>query len=190
MNNELLVLMIMTALSSSLLTATVLLVVFKLYIIPLFNKQIDVLTRELEEKLDQRIEQAGKQFREETHQGFTEAIAEALPLFRTELQNGFAETAEEMLPQFRREMVEGFQSVAEEILPEFRREVRAGFKEVPKELLPFLREEIEGDLKEIITSVAKGDFVDKAAKRMVQTGSSLVETGLTLLRSSRFHDDR
>jgi hypothetical protein len=189
MNNDLLVLVIVTALLSSVLTIAMLAVIFSLYIMPRFNNQLALLTRQLEEKLDQRIEQAGEQFREETHRGFSAAVTESLPLFRTELQDGFAETAEAMLPQFRREMVEGFQSAAEEVLPEFRREMRVGFKEIPKELLPFLREEIESDLKEIITSVAKGDFVDKAAKRMVQTGSSLVETGLTLLRSSRFNDD-
>jgi DNA anti-recombination protein RmuC len=190
MNIELYVLIIVTALLSSVLTAIMLGIVFKFHIAPQLNQQIETLACELEEKLDQHIKQAGQQFREETHQGFSKAVTDALPLFRAELQTGFEETAEAMLPKFRHEVTEGFQDAVKEMLPEFRREMHTGFKEIPKELLPFLREEIEGDLKEIITSVARGDFVDKAAKRMVQTGSSLVETGLTLLKSSRFGEER
>lgn len=179
------VFMLVTAVLSSVLTIVMLGVIFKVYIMPQLEKRLATLTEALEISLDQRIEQASQQIYAETQQGLNEAIAETLPLFRTEMQTGFEEAAEALLPKFRQEVSAGFQETAEEILPAFQHEIQASLTEIPKTLIPFLREEIERDLKEIITAMIKGDFVDKAAKRMVKTGSSLVETGLTLLRNTR-----
>jgi len=185
---------IATAILSSLLTLGVFFAVFKLFVEKRIETRLEILASELEKKLKQNFATESHhllvQFREEVQQGFKDGAAETLPWFRSELTAGFTETAKGMLPQFRQELSDGFKETAESLLPQFRQEVRQGFVEAGEELLPALRENIEDNIKNTVLSLAGGDIVDKAAKTVLKTGSSLVETGLFILRGQRTNDDK
>ncbi len=61
-------------------------------------------------------------------------------------------------------------------------ELTAGFREAATESLPAFREEVRKGFTDALTRLKAGDLLDRTARKVVRTGSSLVESGLNLLR--------
>lgn len=91
---------------------------------------------------------------------------ELLEPLRTQVRGGLEEAAVEWSPRFREELSVGFQDAAQTVLPAFREEVRKGFTDA-------------------IASLATSEILDRTARTVVRTGSSLMESGLSLLRGAR-----
>jgi len=79
----------------------------------------------------------------------------------------------------------GVEEAATELLPRIRAELTAGFREAAAENLPAFREEVRKGFAEAITSLATTELLGRTAGKVVRTGSSLVESGLSLLRGAR-----
>jgi len=173
MSHEHLFLVVATAFLSSVLTGIGLVIVFKFFIKKYLDEQMVTFSKIFENELKKNVESAGDsliiQFQQNAHRSFEESAETIVPIFRAELKAAFTEAAEELLPEFRQEVKQGFEEAAEDLLPEFRRQMQESFKEA-------------------ILATAGGEFVDKAAKTVLRTGSSLVETGLYILRGSRYDD--
>lgn len=99
--------------------------------------------------------------------GASAAGQDLLEPLRVEVYSGVEQAATELLPKIREELTAGFQAAAAEALPAFREEVRKGFTD----------------------ALSASDLLDRTAKKVVRTGSSLMESGLNLLRATR-PDDR
>ena len=99
--------------------------------------------------------------------GASAAGQDLLEPLRVEVYSGVEQAATELLPKIRAELTAGFQAAAAEALPAFREEVRKGFTD----------------------ALSASDLLDRTAKKVVRTGSSLMESGLNLLRATR-PDDR
>jgi hypothetical protein len=80
----------------------------------------------------------------------------------------------------------GVEQGATELLPKVRAELTAGFREAAAEALSAFRDEVR---KGFIEALSASDLLDRTAKKVVRTGSSLMESGLNLLRATR-PDDR
>lgn len=146
-----LVLIIITALASSLCTLALGLVVFQRWVRPRLEARLEALAELLEARVKAGAGAAGR---------------ELLEPLRTQVRGGVEEAATELLPRIRAELTAGFQEAAAESLPAFREEVRKGFADA-------------------IASLATTDLLDRTARKVVRTGSSLVESGLSLLRATR-----
>jgi predicted RNA-binding Zn ribbon-like protein len=146
-----LVLMIVTALASSLCTLGLGLVVFQRWVRPRLEARLAVFAETLEARVKAGAGAAGQ---------------ELLEPLRAQVRGGVEEAATELLPRIRAELTAGFQEAAAENLPAFREEVRKGFAEA-------------------ITSLATTELLGRTAGKVVRTGSSLVESGLSLLRGAR-----
>ncbi len=79
---------------------------------------------------------------------------------RARVQAGVEDAVAGLLPQVRAELTAGVRDAATDSLPAFREEVRAGFTE----------------------ALSASALLDRTARGVVRTGSSLVESGLSLLR--------
>jgi len=66
----------------------------------------------------------------------------------------------------------------------------AGFREAAAESLPAFREEVRKGFAEAIAALATTELLDRTARKVVRTGSSLVESGLSLLRATRPPNER
>ena len=64
----------------------------------------------------------------------------------------------------------------------------AGFRDAAAESLPAFREEVRKGFGDAIASLATSELLDRTARKVVRTGSSLVESGLNLLRGARPED--
>jgi len=85
---------------------------------------------------------------------------------RTQVRGGVEDAATTLLPNLRTELAAGFREAAAEMLPAFRDEVRKGFTD----------------------ALSASDLLDRTAKKVVRTGSSLMESGFNLLRVTRPND--
>lgn len=65
----------------------------------------------------------------------------------------------------------------------------AGVRTAAAETLPAFRDEVRKGFTDAIGALNAGELLDRTARKVVRTGSSLVETGLNLLRTTR-PDDR
>ncbi|HQC71710.1 MAG TPA: hypothetical protein PLE42_03225 [Candidatus Competibacteraceae bacterium] len=79
----------------------------------------------------------------------------------------------------------GADAAAVEMLPQVRAELVAGFREAAIESLPAFREEVRKGFIEALTVTNAAELLDRTARKVVRTGSSLVESGLNLLRPAR-----
>lgn len=151
---QLLILIVATAMASSLATLVLGWIVFGRWIRP----GLETRLAEFAELLEARVKA-----------GAGTAGQELLEPLRAQVRGGLEEAANGLLPQVRAELGAEFRSAAAESLPAFREEVRKGFTDA-------------------IGALDAGDLLDRTAKKVVRTGSSLVETGLGLLLAARPND--
>ena len=111
------------------------------------------------------------------------ALAEGL---EARMKAGAGAAGQELLEPLRAQVRGGVEDAATELLPRVRAELTAGFREAAMEHLPTFREEVR---KGFTDALSASDLLDRTARRVVRTGSSLVESGLGLLRATR-PDDR
>ncbi len=111
------------------------------------------------------------------------ALAETL---EARVKAGASAAGQDLLEPLRVEVYSGVEQAATELLPKIRAELTAGFQEAAAEALPAFREEVR---KGFTDALSASDLLDRTAKKVVRTGSSLMESGLNLLRATR-PDDR
>ena len=114
--------------------------------------QLQAQWTRLAEQLEQRVKA-----------GAGAAGQELLEPLRVQVRCGAEDAATRLLPQVQEALTAGFREAAQEALPEFREEVRKGFTDA-------------------LTGLKAGELLDRTARKVVRTGSSLVESGLNLLR--------
>ena len=148
---QVLVLIIVVALASSLCTLALGLAVFQRWARPRLEARLAAFAEVLEARVKAGAGAAGQDLLE--------------PL-RAQVRGGVEEAATELLPRIRTELTVAFREAAAESLPAFREEVRKGFADA-------------------IASLATTELLDRTARKVVRTGSSLVESGLSLLRATR-----
>lgn len=153
-DGQLLILIIATALVSSLFTLVLGLFVFQHWIRPRLETRLAVLAELLEARVQAGAGAAGR---------------DLLPLLREQVRGGVEDAATELLPGLRAELTAGFREAATESLPAFREEVQKGFTQA-------------------VTSLVTSELLNRTAGKVVRTGSSLVESGLNLLRAVRPDD--
>ena len=110
------------------------------------------------------------------------AFAETL---EARVKAGAGAAGQELLEPLRAQVRGGVEAAATELLPRIRAELTAGFREATAESLPAFREEVRQGFTDAIASLATTELFGRTAGKVVRTGSSLVETGLSLLRASR-----
>ena len=123
--------------------------------------------RLLRPQLETRLTILAESLEARVRAGAGAAGQEVLEPLRAQVRGGVEDAAVILLPTLRTELTAGFQDAATGMLPAFREEVRKGFAE----------------------ALSASDLLDRTAKKVVRTGSSLMESGLNLLRASR-PDDR
>jgi len=149
-----LILIVVTALMSSLGTLVLGLVVFRQWVQPRLEARLEAFAETLEARVKAGAGAAGQ---------------ELLEPLRAQVRGGMEAAATELLPQIRAELTAGFREAATASLPAFREEVRKGFTEA-------------------IASLATTELLGRTAGKVVRTGSSLVESGLNLLRAARTNE--
>ena len=117
----------------------------------------------LQPRLEARLASLAEQLEARVQAGAGAAGQELLEPVRAQVYGGVTDAATGLLPGIRAELTAGFRDAAAEMLPAFREEVRKGFTD----------------------ALSAGDLLDRTAKKVVRTGSSLMESGLNLLRATR-----
>ena len=145
---QVMLLIVATALLSSLVTLALGWLAFQHGIRPRLEARLTALAEQLEARVKAGAGAAGQDLLE--------------PL-RAQVRGGVEDAATDVLPKIRAELTAGFHDAAAESLPAFREEVRKGFTE----------------------ALNAGELLDRTARTVVRTGSSLVESGLNLLRGAR-----
>jgi len=107
------------------------------------------------------------------------ALAE---LLEARVKAGAGAAVQELLEPLRAQVRGGVEDAAAGLLPQFKAELTAGFREAATDSLPALRDEVR---KGFIDALSASELLDRTAKKVVRTGSSLVESGLNLLRATR-----
>ena len=103
-------------------------------------------------------------------------------LLEMRVKAGAGAAGQELLEPLRTQVRSGVEDAATELLPQIRRELTTGFRDAATESLPAFREEVRKGFTEALTGLNAGDLLDRTARKVVYTGSSLVESGLNLLR--------
>lgn len=98
---------------------------------------------------------------------------------------GAGAAGQDVLEPLRAQVRGGVEDAAVILLPTLRSELTAGFRDAATEMLPTFREEVR---KGFTDALSASDLLDRTAKKVVRTGSSLMESGLNLLRASRADD--
>lgn len=145
---QVMLLIVATALISSLVTLALGWLAFQHGIRPRLEARLTALAEQLEARVKAGAGAAGQ---------------ELLEPLRAQVRSGVEDAATDVLPKIRAELTAGFRDAAAESLPAFREEVRKGFTE----------------------ALNAGQLLDRTARTVVRTGSSLVESGLNLLRPTR-----
>ncbi len=114
-----------------------------------------------------------------------EALAE---LLEARVKAGARAAGQELMEPLRAQVRGGMEEAAAELLPKVRAELTAGFRDAAAESLPAFREEVRKGFGDAIASLATSELLDRTARKVVRTGSSLVESGLNLLRGARPED--
>lgn len=109
-------------------------------------------------------------------------------LLEARVKAGAGAAGQELLEPLRVQVRHGLEDAASELLPRFRAEVTAGFRAAAAEILPAFREEVRKGFADAIASLATTELLERTAGKVVRTGSSLVESGLNLLRGARPED--
>jgi hypothetical protein len=103
-------------------------------------------------------------------------------LLERRVKAGAGAAGQELLEPLRTQVRSGVEDAAAELLPQIRRELTTGFRDAATESLPAFREEVRNGFTEALGSLNASDLLDRTARKVVRTGSSLVESGLNLLR--------
>lgn len=151
---QVLILIVVTALVSSLSTLALGWVAFQKWLRPGLEVRLEALAALLEARVKAGAGAAGR---------------ELLEPLRAQVRGGVEDAATALLPGVRADLVTGFREAAAESLPAFREEVRKGFTDA-------------------IGALNAGELLDRTARKVVRTGSSLVESGMNLLRATRPDD--
>ena len=117
---------------------------------------------------------------------FEARLAVLAETLEARVKAGASAAGQDLLAPLRVEVYRGVEQAATELLPKIRAELTAGFQEAAAEALPAFREEVR---KGFTDALSASDLLDRTAKKVVRTGSSLMESGLNLLRATR-PDDR
>ncbi len=117
---------------------------------------------------------------------FEARLAVLAETLEARVKAGASAAGQDLLAPLRVEVYSGVEQAATELLPKIRAELTAGFQEAAAEALPAFREEVR---KGFTDALSASDLLDRTAKKVVRTGSSLMESGLNLLRATR-PDDR
>jgi len=107
------------------------------------------------------------------------ALAEQL---EARVKAGAGAAGQDLLEPLRAQVRGGVEDAATDVLPKIRAELTAGFRDAAAESLPAFREEVRKGFTEALNA---GQLLDRTARTVVRTGSSLVESGLNLLRPTR-----
>lgn len=151
---QLLILIVATAVISSLSTLVLGWIAFRRWIRPRMETRLAEFADLLEARVKAGANAAGR---------------ELLEPLRAQVRGGLEEAAADLIPKARTELTAGFRTAAAESLPAFREEVRKGFTDA-------------------IGALDASELLDRTAKKVVRTSSSLVESGLSLLRAARPRD--
>ena len=103
-------------------------------------------------------------------------------LLEKRVKAGAGAAGQELLEPLRTQVRCGVEDAAAELLPQVRGELTTGFREAAIDSLPAFREEVRKGFTDALTGLKAGDLLDRTARKVVRTGSSLVESGLNLLR--------
>ena len=112
-------------------------------------------------------------------------LAELAGLLEARVKAGAGAAGRDLLEPLRAQVRGGLQEAADELLPKARTELTAGFREAAAESLPALRDEVRKGFIDALGALDASDLLDRTARKVVRTGSSLVESGLGLLRAGR-----
>jgi hypothetical protein len=108
--------------------------------------------------------------------------AEWADVLEMRVKAGAGAAGQDLLEPLRAQVRHGVEDAATELLPQVRVELTTGFREAAMESLPAFREEVQKGFTEALTGLNASDLLDRTARKVVRTGSSLVESGLNLLR--------
>lgn len=103
-------------------------------------------------------------------------------LLEKRVKAGAGAAGQELLEPLRTQVRCGVEDAAAELLPQIRGELTTGFRDAALDSLPAFREEVRKGFTDALTGLNAGDLLDRTARKVVRTGSSLVESGLSLLR--------
>jgi hypothetical protein len=103
-------------------------------------------------------------------------------LLEVRVKAGAGAAGQELLEPLRAQVRGGVEAAANELLPKVRAELTAGFRDAAAESLPAFREEVRKGFTDALNA---SELLDRTARKVVRTGSSLVESGLNLLRATR-----
>ncbi len=95
---------------------------------------------------------------------------------------GAGAAGQELLEPLRDQVRCGAEDAATRLLPQVQETLTAGFREAAHDILPAFREEVRNGFTDALTGLKAGELLDRTARKVVRTGSSLVESGLNLLR--------
>jgi hypothetical protein len=98
---------------------------------------------------------------------------------------GAGAAGQELLEPLRAQVHDGVEAAVIELLPKVRAELTAGFRDAAVGSLPAFREEVRKGFTDALNA---SELLDRTARKVVRTGSSLVESGLNLLRATRSAD--
>ena len=87
-------------------------------------------------------------------------------LYKIRLKEKLKSELDELALLMKARLKEGVEEAGKELLPRFREEVKEGFKEA---------------MKSAVSGEMNSEFVSKTAQTAVETGSSIVESGLNFL---------
>ena len=110
-------------------------------------------------------------------------LATFADLLEKRVKSGVSAAGQEILEPLRAQVRDGVEEAATALLPQIRAELTAGFREAATDSLPAFREEVRKGFTDALTVLNAGELLDRTARKVVRTGSSLVESGLSLLRS-------
>lgn len=106
-------------------------------------------------------------------------------LLEARVKAGAGAAGQELLEPLRAQVHDGVEAAVIELLPKVRAELTAGFRDAAVGSLPAFREEVRKGFTDALNA---SELLDRTARKVVRTGSSLVESGLNLLRATRSAD--
>ncbi|HRD64693.1 MAG TPA: hypothetical protein PKY50_00910 [Candidatus Competibacter sp.] len=112
-------------------------------------------------------------------------LAELAELLEARVKAGAGEAGQELLEPLRTQVRCGLEDAAGNLLPQARSELGAEFRAAALESLPAFREEVRKGFTDAIGALDAGDLLDRTAKKVVRTSSSLMESGLNLFLAGR-----
>lgn len=112
-------------------------------------------------------------------------LAAFADLLEARVKAGAGAAGQELLEPVRARVRAGVEDAAAGLLPQARADLAAGVRDAAADSLPAFREEVRKGFTEALSASA---LLDRTARGVARTGSSLVESGLSLLRPARPED--